>query len=48
MHLNRRRSRRGWVWGVSIVCGGKVVGVNKTPTSSDYIAGMLDGDVIFI
>ena len=29
-------------------CGEKVVGVNIAPTSRDYIAGMLDGDFIFI
>ena len=29
-------------------CGGKVVGVKRALISYDYIAGMLDGDVIFI
>ena len=33
---------------VDIACGGKVVGVNIAPTSHDYIAGMLNGYVIFI
>ena len=33
---------------VDMACGGKVVGVKRSPTSRDYIAGMLDGDVIFI
>ena len=31
-----------------MVCGEKGVGVNREPTSRDYIAGMLDGDVIFV
>ena len=31
-----------------MLCGGKVVGVKRAPTSRDYIAGMLDDDVIFI
>ena len=29
-------------------CGGKVAGVKRALTSYDYIAGMLDGDVILI
>ena len=33
---------------MGVVCGEKGVGVNREPTSRDYIAGMLDGDVIFI
>ena len=33
---------------VDMVCGGKVVGVKRAPTCRDYIAGMLDDDVIFI
>ena len=33
---------------VDMACGGKVVGVNRSPTSRDYISGMLDGYVIFI
>ena len=33
---------------VGMVCGGKVVGVKRAPTCRDYIAGMLDGYVIFI
>ena len=33
---------------MGVVCGEKGVGVNREPTSRDYIAGMLDGDVIFV
>ena len=33
---------------MDMVFGGKVVCVKRSPTSRDYIAGMLDGDVIFI
>ena len=33
---------------VDMVCGGKVVGVNRAPTSRYYIAGILNGDVVFI
>ena len=33
---------------VNISCGGKVVGVKRTPTSRDYIAGTLNGDVVLI
>ena len=31
-----------------MACGENVVRVNRAPTSRNYIAGMLDGDVIFI
>ena len=31
-----------------MACGGKVVGLNRSPTSRDYISGTLDGYVIFI
>ena len=33
---------------VDMECREKVVGVKGEPTSCDYIADMLDGDVIFI
>ena len=31
-----------------MVCGDNVVGAKRVPTSRDYIAGMFDGDVMFI
>ena len=33
---------------VYMLCGGKVMGVKRAPSSCDYIAGMLNGDIIFI
>ena len=33
---------------VDMACGGEVVGVKRAPTSRDYIAGMLNGDIVFI
>ena len=33
---------------LDMVCGDNVVGAKRVPTSRDYIAGMLDDDVIFI
>ena len=48
MHTNRRLSRRGWHCEGGYGMWGKVVGFKKAPTIRDCIAGIFNGDFVFI